>query len=121
MSITTIILLLLVFGLSGYSKYKKTLTGQIVGGDSDSSGDEDEDVSYSEEEEDVRVDAAPSYFTYETVTPSTVQETSAPEPQREVPCSDIAFVGETVAKPFDLRQAVVSKVILDTPYINGIN
>lgn len=117
MSFSTIILILLFLGISMYSKAKKTFAEQSV--PMDDSADEvqgKEDVFYAEEEDSLQQEN--SYFTYEaeTVEPS-VYETRRTNPQPVMATA----VEETPRQQFDLRQAVISQVILSNKYINGIN
>jgi len=103
MSITTILLILFVVGLSGYSKYKKTLVEHLV---TESVDEADDEV---EEEEEFAASA--------------VQSLAGAEPRKEsvavTPAAAVA--SEAPARQFDLRQAVVAQVILENKYISEIN
>ncbi len=119
MSIGTLIFVVLALVLPLYFKYKKTLAeveedGAFVDAD-DESFFSVEDQEYEEEPEEN--DAYP-YFTYEKESPAPVQKPRASEPRAE---KTAAMVVEQDEPRFDLRQAVISKVILDNKYIGEIN
>ncbi|MBP5547158.1 MAG: hypothetical protein J6X59_07795 [Bacteroidales bacterium] len=118
MSITTILLLTLFLTLSFFSKAKKAVEEQGApkrrhpavpgqGGDDDESFEEDESP----------------YFTYESDAEEIARTHRAPKAQRQAPVAAMASVAdEPLARPqFDLRQAVISQVILTNTYIDEIN
>ena len=123
MSVTTIILIALAFGLSYYSKYKKSLAEQTVLGDGADADAEEEDYFDSMEDEEPAEVETPGYFTYETTDSSPVQAAPTPEPRKAspAPAPVMAAAIEAPAVQFDLRQAVVAQVILDNKYFNEIN
>ncbi|MGX8712965.1 MAG: hypothetical protein ACSW8I_04680 [bacterium] len=117
MSFGTITLLLLFLGISMYSKVRKTIAEQSVPVDDSVDGMQgEEEVLFSDEEE-TPLQESP-YFTYEADTVETpVYEKPKAKPQPVV----MAVAEETARPQFDLRQAVISQVILSNKYINGIN
>lgn len=112
MGVSTILLLALFIGISMYSRYTKAIAAQSVPED-DSADDVQEQDSYFSGEDENPLENNP-YFTYES---ETVSETPAVKPQ---PVFATA-VEEPVRPRFDLRQAVVSQVILTNSYIDEIN
>ena len=117
MSISTLLLIALVCGLSLYSRYKKTLAGLET---EPTAEDVDEESFFSEEETDdqSQVDATIPYFSYETESPDEYDEIRDASPKVQV----VAAVAESREEPrFNLRQAVISQVILDNRYIGEIN
>ena len=116
MGISTILLLMLVVGISMYSKFKKAIAEQSVLVD-DSAGEMQEDDDLFSEEEPVSMEENP-YFTYEAESVETpVCSRPRVKPQPVV----VAAAEENVRPQFDLRQAVIGQMILSNKYINEIN
>ena len=114
MSISTILLLVLFLTLSFFSKAKKVMEEQgapqghpaTPGSDAVDAPEEDES----------------SYFTYESDAENEARTTKAPNAQWKAPAPAVAPVAdEPVRSQFDLRQAVISQVILNNKYIDEIN
>ena len=117
MSISTLLLIALVCGLLLYSRYKKALAGLET---EQSVEDVDEEQFFSEEENDdlSHVDATVPYFSYETESSNGYDEIRDASPKAPV----VAAVVDNQDEPrFNLRQAVISQVILDNRYIGEIN
>lgn len=115
MSISTILLLLLVVGISMYSKINKTVVAQSVPED-DSADDVQEEFFGSEE--DALQEKESSYFTYESEYSEKPVHNKSKGKSRSVASS---ASNETTLPQFDLRQAVIGQVILSNNYINEIN
>lgn len=112
MGVSTILLLVLFIGISMYSRYTKAIAAQSVPED-DSAGDVlEQDSCFSEEEETPKEEN--SYFTYES-------ETAYETPDVKPTPVFVAAVEEPVRPHFDLRQAVISQVVLTNNYIDEIN
>ena len=119
MSISTILLLMLFVGISMYSKYNKKIAEQSVLGDDSADDVQEDDAEFFSDEEPSFEEENP-YFTYESETVETpVREAPKPKPQPQ-PVA-VAAVEEPARPQFDLRQAVISQVILSNKYINEIN
>lgn len=118
MSISTILLITLFLGVSLFSKAAKKAVGEqgIPQGHPAVPGQGDDDAEPFEEDES-------PYFTYESDTENTVKPRKAPKMQRQAPVAAMASVAdEPVVRPqFDLRQAVISQVILNNRYLDEIN
>lgn len=112
MSFSTIILLLLFVGISMYSKVRKTIAEQSVPMDDFADEVQEEEGGFFMEEE-ASLEENP-YFTYEAETVE-VPENKTPKAK---PQSVVVTVEEPVRQQFDLRQAVISQVILTNKYIN---
>ncbi len=116
MGVSTILLLALIIGISMYSRYARAIVVQSVPED-DSADDVLEQKDSSSEEEEIPMEDNP-YFTYESDTADmSVNETREEKPQSFF----VTAVEEPVRPQFDLRQAVVSQVILTNKYIDEIN
>lgn len=117
MSISTILLLLMVVGISMYSKLNKTIVAQSVPSD-DSADDVQEDTEYFMNEEESFSPQENPYFSYETEAPQApICEKRKPKPQPVY----MAVAEEPVRPQFDLRQAVIGQMILTNNYINELN
>ena len=117
MSIVTILILILFFGVSFTSKAKKAMEEQSVpvGGSAVPAEDEG-DMSMREEKAASEMESP--YFTYETVD-DIYRPSAAP---KAAPAPVMNMVAEETVRPqFDLKQAVVSQVILNNKYIDEIN
>ena len=119
MSIGTILIVTVIFAISMISKVKKVAEEQaapqghpaVPGQD-----DDDSDQAYEAPQEEN------PYFTYESDAENTVKKPAAPRTYRQAPATVMAAVADEPARPqFDLRQAVISQVILDNKYIDEIN
>ncbi len=114
MTISTILLITLFLGLSLFSKVKKAVEEQgVPQGHPAVPGQGDGDAEGSVEDESL-------YFTYESDAENTFTN---PMVKRQAPMAPMATVAdEPVARPqFDLRQAVISQVILNNRYLDEIN
>ena len=117
MSIGTILLVVLFFTLSFFSKAKKAMEEQTAPQGHPAAPDcEVEGAEASEVEES-------TYFTYESDSEEIARTHKAPKTQRQASVAVMASVApESVVRPqFDLRQAVIGQVILDNRYIDEIN
>lgn len=120
MSITFIIFVALAVILSGYSKRKQALASQFA---AEPDADESDAASEQFAAEEKTVDSqSSSYYSYET------EPDPAPASAYRPTVSRQASVGvkpilqeESVPMRFDLRQAVISQVILNNPYNSEIN
>ena len=117
MSITTILLLTLFLSLSFFSKAKKAAgeQGAPQGHPAVPGQGGDDAESFGEDES--------PYFTYESDAEEISRTHSVPKTRRQAPVPVMAAVAdEPVVRPqFDLRQAVISQVILTNTYIDEIN
>ena len=117
MSIGTILLVILFLGFSFASKAKKALEEQAVPqGKPANMGHDDSSTETLEEDES-------PYFTYESDAEEIARTHRAPKASRPAPVAAMTPVAdEPAARPrFDLRQAVISQVILNNKYIDEIN
>ena len=117
MSITTILLLTLFISLSLISKAKKAVEEQAAPkGHPAAPGQGGADAEMLEEDES-------PYFTYESDADEIARTHKAPRAQRTAPVAAMAsLVDEPAVRPqFDLRQAVISQVILNNRYLDELN
>ncbi len=117
MSISTILLLVLFLGISLVSKAKKAVGEQSapMGG---SAVPEEEDAMPMDEGVREQAGASP-YFTYEADSNNTYRPKAGKV--ASAPAAKLVVAEETQRPQFDLRQAVVSQVILNNKYIDEIN
>ena len=114
MSISTILLLVLFLGLSFFSKAKNAMEEQAA--------PQGHPAAPSQDGDDAEEDESP-YFTYESDAEEIAKTHVVPKAQRQAPVAIVtSAVDELVTRPqFDLRQAVISQVILSNRYIDEIN
>ena len=120
MSISTIVLLIIFLVIPLFSKAKKTLDEQTASMGGDASSDKEEGV-FMEEEEEPQSEASP-YFTYEADNENTYRPRRAAKDNAPAAAPVMSsYVEEPARQQFDLRQAVISQVILNNKYIDEIN
>ena len=120
MSITFIIFVALAVILSGYSKRKQALASQFA---AEPDADESDAASEQFAAEEKTVDSQPSeYFSYETGPAPAPAPAYRPAVRRQEAVEVKPILQEEPAPMrFDLRQAVISQVILNNPYNSEIN
>lgn len=114
MSFTSILILLLLVGYGMYTKASKAAARQLQPEEGpETLGDENE---YFDDEEPVEEEEP--YFSYETETDSPTKEAPVATPVAQ----PVAAFAESDLRPqFDLRQAIISQVILNNRYIAESN
>lgn len=119
MSITFIIFVALVVILSGYSKRKQALASQFAPEpDADESDATFEQFAAEEE----TVDDKSSYYSYEAEPAPDPAPAYRPAARRQEAVEVRPILqDEPAPMRFDLRQAVISQVILNNPYNSEIN
>ena len=119
MSITFIIFVALAVILSGYSKRKQALASQFA---AEPDADESDAASEQFSAEEKTVDDKPSYYSYETdPAPAPTPAYRPADRRREAVVVSPILQDEPAPMRFDLRQAVISQVILNNPYNSEIN
>jgi hypothetical protein len=118
MSISTILLLLLFLGISLVSKAKKAVGEQSAPMGGSAVPEEDDDLMPMEEGVREQAGASP-YFTYEADSNNTYRPKAGKV--ASAPAAKLVVAEEPQRPQFDLRQAVVSQVILNNKYIDEIN
>ena len=120
MSITFIIFVALAVILSGYSKRKQVLASQFA---AEPDADESDAASEQFAAEEKTVDSQPSeYYSYEAAPAPAPAPAYRPAARRQEAVEVRPILqDEPAPMRFDLRQAVISQVILNNPYNSEIN
>ena len=113
MSVTFIVLIAVAIILTNYSRRNAFARRSVIEEDSVAS-----DAVFEKE----AVDEKPSYFTYESDSAESEPAVYNSKLRRQEPVVVTQPVAEEAAsRRFDLRQAVISQVILNNPYNREIN
>lgn len=115
MSVTFILLVFLAIIMSSHSRRKRVLAQMVSDGDMDNDTSKEEVTG----KETPSSEIPSSYFSYETVA-----QQSTPTPRYYAPKPAVAKqadADETPSVKFDLRQAVISQMILNNPYNREVN